>query len=76
MRDISDVPPSDDHEAKLELALIEEYLRGRGHDLRELPALDPAEREQLLHDASLYAAGKLAEIEARAHYVEDLHRHE
>jgi hypothetical protein len=76
MRDISDVPPVDDHEAKLELALIEEYLRGRGHALKELPQLSSAERTQLLHDASIYAAGRLAEIETRAHYVEDLHRHE
>jgi hypothetical protein len=76
MRDISDVPPVDDHEARLELALIEEYLRDHGHDLKELPGLAYAERQQLLHDASIYAAGKLAEIEARAHYVEDLHRRE
>jgi len=76
MRDISDVPPVDDFEAKLELLLIEQYLREHGHDLKELPALELAERERLLHDASAYAAGKLAEIEARAHYVEDLHRRE
>jgi len=76
MRDIPDVPPVDDHEAKLELALIEEYLHERGHELKELPALSYAERQQLLHDASIYAAGKLAEVEARAHYVEDLHRRE
>jgi hypothetical protein len=74
MRDIPEVPPVDDHEAKLELALIEEYLREHGHDLKELPALPTEERERLLHDAALYAAGKLAEVEARAHYIEALHR--
>jgi len=76
MRNIPEVPPVDDHEAKLELALIEEYLRERGHDLKGLPELSYAERQRLLHDASIYAAGKLAEIEARCHYIEDLHRHE
>jgi hypothetical protein len=76
MRDDPDVPPVDDHEAKLELALIEEYLREHGHDLKELPGLAREVRERLLQDASVYAAGKLAEIEARAHYIEDLHRHE
>jgi len=76
MRDIPQVPPVDDHEAKLELALIEEYLHEHGHELKELPGLAYAERQRLLHDASIYAAGKLAEIEARAHYIEDLHRRE
>jgi hypothetical protein len=76
MQDHPDFPPVDDHEARLELALIDEYLRERGHNLQELPALDNVERRRLLQDASVYAAGKLAEIEARCHYVEDLHRRE
>ena len=76
MHDYREFPPVDDHEAKLELLLIDEYLRLKGHDLKGLPALEEAERSRLLHDAAIYAAGKLAEIEARAHYVEDLHRHE
>jgi len=74
MRDIADVPPVDDFEAKLELALIDEYLRQHGHTRDELPQLEPAERDRLRHDAAAYAAGRLAEIDARAHYVEDLHR--
>ena len=74
MRDIADVPPVDDFEARLELALIEEYLRQHGHTLTELTQLERAERDQLMHDAAAYAAGRLAEIDARAHYVEDLHR--
>ena len=76
MRDIADVPPVDDFEAKLELLLIEQYLREHGHDLKELPTLERAERERLMRDASAYAAGRLAEIDARCHYVEDLHRRE
>jgi hypothetical protein len=76
MRDKPEMPAVADHEAKLELALIEEFLRRQGHNLQGLASLEAAERDRLLHDASLYAAGKLAEIEARAHYVEDLHRHE
>jgi hypothetical protein len=76
MRDLPDVPPVDDHEARLERALIEEDLRIRGTDLARVSALAPPAREALLHDASIYAATKLAEIEARAHYVEDLHQRE
>jgi hypothetical protein len=76
MRDIADVPPVEDFEAKLELALIDEYLRQHGRSRKELSSLEAAERERLLHDAALYAANKLAEIDARCHYVEDLHRRE
>ncbi len=76
MRDFLGLPPLDDREAKLELALIEEFLRAQGNDPAALGALADEERQRLLHDASVYAAGKLAEIEARAHYVEDLHRRE
>ena len=74
MRD-PNVPPVQDPEAKLELALIEEFLHEHGSDLTALALLAPAERQQLLHDASAYAANRLAEIGARAHYVEDLHKH-
>jgi hypothetical protein len=72
----SDLPPVDNFEAKLELTLIDEFLRARGHSLVTVATLPEAEREPLMRDAAIYAAGKLAEIEARAHYVQDLHRHE
>ena len=75
MRDGPDVPPLDDPEAKLELALIEEFLHERGSDLAALGALAREEREQLLQDATAYAARRLAEIGARAHYVDDIHKH-
>lgn len=72
----SDLPPVDAFEAKLELTLIDEFLRSRGQSLVTVATLPPGEREPLMHDAAIYAAGKLAEIEARAHYVQDLHRHD
>ena len=74
MRDPT-IPPFQDPEAKLELALIEEFLHEHGSDLTALALLAPEERQQLLHDASVYAASRLAEIWARAHYVEDLQKH-
>jgi hypothetical protein len=75
MRDLSDVPPLDDPEAKLELALIEEFLHEHGSDLLALARLAEAERQRLLQDAAVYASRCLAEISARAHYVEDIHKH-
>jgi hypothetical protein len=74
MRD-PNIPPFQDPEAKLELALIEEFLHEHGSDLTALAFLAPEERQRLLHDASAYAANRLAEIWARAHYVGDLHKH-
>ena len=75
MRDFPDVPPLDDPEAKLELALIEEFLSEHGSDLTSLAGLAVGERQRLLQDAAVYAARRLAEIGARAHYVDEIHRH-
>ena len=67
---------AEDPEARLERALMEEYLRGQHHSFDDLSTLLPGERRLLLDGAAAYASRRLAEIGARAHYVEDLHRHE
>lgn len=59
--------------ADLERALIETYLHAKGLDEGKLAALPPAEREALLSEASVYASAKLAEIEARSHYLHEIH---
>jgi len=59
--------------AHLEQALIEEFIRKGGHDPAHLELLPPTEREALLKRASAYAAARLAEVEARAHYVHEIH---
>ena len=69
-----DTRPSEDPEAPLENAFIDEYLRSRGHDLESVRALPPAEADRLLTEASVYAASKLAEVESRAHFVHEIHR--
>jgi hypothetical protein len=65
--------PLQDPQARLERALIEEYLADRGCDLATLDCRPAAERRALLTHASLYAAGRLAEIDARSAYLHDLH---
>jgi hypothetical protein len=70
----SDAPRLQDLHADLERTLINEYLRGRGHDPDRLRDRDDAEAHLLLTEASTYAAGRLTEVEARAHYVHDIHR--
>lgn len=71
-----DVNPMEDPEAQLERAFIDEYLKLHGHDAETVRLLPEAQMITLLEAASTYAAGKLAEFEARAHYVHDIHAKE
>jgi hypothetical protein len=68
-----DVRPMQDPEGQMEQVLIDGFLLARGLDSQLLQALPEADRRHLLQEASIYAAGKLAEIEARARFVHDLH---
>jgi hypothetical protein len=63
----------EDPQAQLERALIDEFLHEHGCTLATVHLKPPAERRSLLKQASLYAATRLAEIDARAAYVHDLH---
>lgn len=65
--------PLEDPQARLERALISEYLASRGCDLATIDSKPPAERRELLEQAARYADVRLAEIDARAAYVHDLH---
>ena len=67
--------PLEDPEGPLERALIDEFLRARGLDSAALQALPEAEAKRVSTEASVYAATKLAEVEARAHFVHQLHGH-
>ena len=59
--------------ARLERSLIDEYVRMHGHDPAKLSELVAADRDALLKGASLYASGKLSEVETRSHFVHELH---
>jgi hypothetical protein len=59
--------------ALLEQSLIDEYVRMHGHDPARLSELVAADRDALLRSASLYASGKLSEVETRSHFVHELH---
>lgn len=69
----SGVHPMEDPKGHLEQAFIDEYLRHHGHDPDAVRRLPPERTKALLEVASTYAAGKLAEFEARAHYVHEIH---
>jgi hypothetical protein len=68
-----DGQPLENPERQLEDALIQEFLLARGYDSRALDALPDEDRTRLLTEASVHAAGKLAEVEARAHFVHEVH---
>jgi hypothetical protein len=57
----------------LERAIIEEFIRARGYDPARLQDLPEDVRRRVQSDASTHAAARLAEMEARAHYVQELH---
>lgn len=59
--------------AQLERTFIDEFLRARGVDPRALRQLPEVEAKSLLRAASVYAAMKLTEVEARAHFVHEIH---
>jgi hypothetical protein len=71
--DRTDTTPIEEPLAELERRIIDEYIRGHGHDPVVLRSRGDAAARQILVDASTYAATRLSEVEARSHYVRDLH---
>ena len=71
-----DPHPLEEPLAELERRLIDEYLRGAGHDPGTIQARRDPEARAVLTDAATYAAARLAEVEARSHYLRNLHGQE
>lgn len=70
---IQDNEPLEDRNALVEKKLIEEYLREKGYTLETLKKLPEEQVEQLMKEASQYASLKMEEVQARAHFVNELH---
>ena len=68
-----DVRAMQDPEAALERALIDEFLGARGYNSHSVTTLPADQQKCLMEKASIYAAGRLTEVEARAHFVHELH---
>jgi hypothetical protein len=71
--DRTDVPPMEEPLAELERRIIDDYIRDHGHDPATIRASSDAAARKVLVDAAVYAATRLSEVEARSHYVRDLH---
>jgi hypothetical protein len=63
------VQPMEDPQAQLERAFMDEYIRKHCYDPESVRFRPEAEVIVLLEAASMYAAGRLAEFESRAHDV-------
>ena len=70
---IENSEPVEDPNALLEKALIEEYLKERGYSHEDLKKLPADVVEKLMKEASQYASLKMEEVQARAHFVKELH---
>jgi hypothetical protein len=71
-----DRPPVEEPLAALERLLISEYVAAAGLDLATLLLRHDETATQILAEASKHAAGRLAEVEARCHYLKKLHGEE
>lgn len=74
------VPPMEEPDAPLERMYIEAYLQKRGYTLhcdgeplRRICDVPEDEAKRLMTAASAYASTKLAEVETRAHFIEEVH---
>ena len=70
---IEKVEPIEDRNALLEKALIKEYLQSKGYLLEDVKELPKDVADKLMKEASQYASLKLEEVEARAHFIAELH---
>jgi hypothetical protein len=71
--DRRDIAAIEDPQAQLEQSFIDEYLRLRGHDPATLALLPIPQRMDLMKQAAAWASGKLAEVDARAGFVHQMH---
>lgn len=60
-------------QSALERRLIQEYLHMKGYQVEDLRIMPKAKARQLMIAACNYASLKLAEIESRAKFREDIH---
>jgi len=65
--------PVEDRNALLEKALIEEYLREKGYSMEDFKKLPADVAQKLMKEASQYASLKMEEVQARAHFIKELH---
>jgi hypothetical protein len=56
----------------MEKMLLEEFLRGKGYQLKDLHTLPDEQARALMTEASKYASLKMAQVESSAHFREKI----
>ena len=64
---------SDGPQSTLEKMLIEAFLEGKGYSLEALKQLPAEIAHQLMREACSYASMKLAEVESKAQFRQEIH---
>jgi hypothetical protein len=64
---------SEGPQSALEKNIIQEYLKEKGYSLESLHKLPEEEAHRLMREACTYASLKLAEVESRARFREEIH---
>jgi len=59
-------------QSAMEKALLEEYLRSKGHSLADLKTMPPERAKALMIEACQYASLKLAQVESKAGFREKI----
>ncbi len=70
--DLIDLSMSEGPQSSLERRFIREYLLEKGYRFADLRSLPKEEAKKLMREACQYASLKLAEVESRAQFREDI----
>ena len=70
---VEGVEPIEDPSTMMENALIAEFLKQKGYTHEDLKNLPAELVEKLMKEASQHASLKMEEVQARAHFVKELH---
>ena len=64
---------ADGPQSTLEKMLLEAYMEGKGYHLEDLKNLPPEQVRELMKEACAYASMKLAEVESKAQFRQEIH---
>jgi hypothetical protein len=59
-------------QSALERSLIVEYLRSKGYEYKDIKNLPEELAKELMREACMHASLKLAEVESRAHFRQEI----
>jgi hypothetical protein len=63
---------ADGPQSTLEKKLVEEYLESKGYSIKDLPKLPVETARQLMREACAFASLKLAELEAKSKFRQEI----